>query len=402
MLKSNKTNSARRIPTNTDRYYIVHNMYYNIRLVTRKTSAFKSALIKDCNTGYIRCKSVERRIIPTSANKIFMHYAKIGANASIKAKRLKDVQWISELNDSDIYDSQIESVSKEDLINESYIAILNYSKLEYTNIVRIAMRGGNNYLTGLQRKIASNSALDERNTKQEQLELTERQKARRKYISQSKPAAVEQSLIKAEKLEYIFSHMSKEEVKLFKVWSEELRRTKDKKTGKCTTARVNLGLIRTRMNYDESESRMTTSRKLKATISKVKNLMKEYDTISKNLIPNTDNENVINNIKLNASITAYARKKAEKVVFNLNGLNKVHTNSMDSYKNVADHSNSYYIPTKNISFDEYQAKLVESERIRRNEYIMRLRHSRADIRSLNDIREKRIAHIRNMHNPLTK
>ena len=126
------------------------------------------------------------------------------------------------------------------------------------------------------------------------------------------------------------------------------------------------------------------------------------DTISNNLLSFSENLDSGDMIRVNRDVIRQDHKKANKSVFNISILYNASSKPTDTYENVADHSNIYYIPTKNSSFNEYQDKVVESERIRRVEYKMRLRHANADIRSLNDIREKRIAHIRNMHNPLTK
>lgn len=397
---------------NQPSFYIRRNLNYDIRLKTRKVGYVRTALVTNKQTRHIACYSVEKRLILANNDTFIMNIARIGANASIKAKRLKDVKWIDEINQNTLKDSQINGISYEDILIESYHAILNYSKYTFTPIVLIAMRGGNNLLNSVQRELAKNAALDGKTTSTADTDSTttnesesdttetsgnnsnrsERRKAQR---SDSIPCQIETDIIKAEKLEYIFSRMTEEQVKLFKVWSESINRTKDSKTGKYHTERVKLSVIRNRMNYGNSISRMTISRRLKDTITTVRNLMKDYDSLSRNLLSFNDNTD-------SGDIIRISRKRTDKVVFNINGLNKVRTNA---YQNVADHNSNYIVTVNpiepNWNYDP-DTKAVENERIRRAEYKNRLRHANADIRSLNDIRMKRIAHIMNMHNPLVK
>lgn len=329
-------------------------------------------------SGKIKWTPLIKRYQFSKNDPILDKLARIGANAGIKAKSLQSVAWIDKIRENDYKDNQINGISFEDVCQSAIENVIKYDGINYYKTITIegedgkpdkkriitnnpyvlAMRGANNLLNILQSRIASNVALDggewqakkaelakEKASQQEPTKTNstnENKSERRKYIkSDSVPMNIEQELIKKEKIEYIFSHMTKDEVKLFKVWAEQIERVKNRETGKYYTARVNLSVIRKRMNYSKTLDRSTIGKRLHSVINRYRDLSKSYDTISKNLVSYTDNETILDNIKLNASITAYSRKKVKKVRFNLAGLIKVHKNFMETYRNIADNERSY-------------------------------------------------------------
>lgn len=300
MLNINHHNGNRRIPTTRDRLYIRHNLNYNIRLKTKESGYIRKALVRSAKSGTIKCYSAEPRFVPTSHNKILSLYADIGTKAAIKAKRLKNVVWIDEIQQNDFIDTQINGMDYETIRTDAYLNILNKTGYEYINPVLLAVRGANNVLNRLQREIAGSASLESPKADEGEQEQTTR------YKTESHPVRIEPDVIRREKLEYIFLRLTPEEAKLFRVYSEHIERVKDRKTGKYTTARVNISIIRTEMNYGESIDRSTIGKRIKRTISKVRDLMKDYDNLSKNMLSFNDNSDSGDIIRIN-------RKKAAKV-----------------------------------------------------------------------------------------
>lgn len=449
-------------------YYIRNYNYRTIRLKTRLvTTVFDGMVfnehkfVRNSKNKHLTVIDNSKCFIPASNDTELIKAAEIGTKAAIKAKRLKNVAWIDEIHESKYKLHQIYGISYEDVFNEAYTAILNYSGKNRHKVVEIkkkgeetskyrlivatpimtAIRGANNYLNKLQLTIASNAALDgketykpivdptESNTDKQIREdatkanlselgkmlanesaedvpkvdencegTTERRKA---HVNGSAPRQIESDVVRREKIEYIMSHLTSEEQKLFKVYSEEIKRTYSRKAGanklradSYHTKRVELSVIRERMHYPDEMDRSTIGKKLKAMIVKVANLMKDYDSLSKNMLSFADNTDSGDMIRRKPT-------KANKAVFNLRELNKVHTEFMESYKNVADNEGYYntgknrYIPgpnhSKGVFWEKWQSNILKSK-------ICKV----FDKKPVWINENEQIEHITNMFNPLAK
>lgn len=225
-------------------------------------------------SGKIRLTLTEKRFSLPSKDRFISRLARSAGAAVIKTKKMKNASTLDRLYESRLVDNEYKGVSIEDCYNESLLAILSYNKSEYTPLFRIAFNGTNRMIKRIQNESVKNA------------ELAENMQAATK--SDSVPDTPERNMIKAEKLKYVFSHLSKEEQKLFRVYSETLK-TYRNADGKMCHKHASLSTFRKYMNYPDTMDRSTIGKRIKRMINHVRQLMIDYNNLSKNLLSVADN-----------------------------------------------------------------------------------------------------------------